>query len=62
MYAIELLAYTSLGSGEQQPWNSGYPRMDECHSDSRTPFAAEETPLNIRNPEGKANYTVEATG
>lgn len=63
LYAIEIVVYTMLASGEQQTWNQGV-----AQSDSKTAFAAEDTPLTAGQSvaaggdKATSNYTVEATG
>lgn len=55
---MEILIYSTMASGEEQPWNS---KVSE--SDSKQAFldAAEGTPLTTSNS-NQANYTVDTTG
>jgi MFS transporter, ACS family, solute carrier family 17 (sodium-dependent inorganic phosphate cotransporter), other len=47
LYAIEIVAYTLMGSGEEQAWNKGEVKTEDAET-------AEVTPLNVR--EGNKQY------
>lgn len=58
LYAVEILIFSTMASGEEQPWNR------QVHeSDSKQTFldAAEGTPLTTSNS-NQANYTADTTG
>lgn len=53
LYAVEIVAYTIMGSGEEQPWNK--PAKLQSPKKKRSVEngeGVENTPLNVR--EGKA--------
>lgn len=57
LYAIEMVAYTWLGSGEEQPWNKQVETGDdETGGDAST---AEITPLNGDEGKKLGSYTDE---
>lgn len=58
LYVVEILIYSTMASGEEQPWNN---KVNE--SDSKQTFldVAEGTPLTTSNS-NQANYTADTSG